>query len=264
MAAPRRRDTEPPPPRVTASRGGDIVSGRVPERTADPAGLPKLPPSEVNPYRHPFVYLWHPGKWEFLVTKGNPDGEWLPHLTQFYLMPGANRVREKGALNVARPAWTAQGFREIAKHHGPNGDYVRVFDVVMTGKGVIAKINLSAWDHLVMNGEATERVFDKAGHRQWIRDLLAAHVIDPPPRYVAKRLVRQKQARIERLMGLPNNDAVKTRIEKEHRILEKMAASFNKAFGYNPLEDGAEDEMFRQELARTGVGDQSAEEAVDP
>ena len=263
MAAPRKRTQEtPPPPTIIASRGGDIVQGRMPARRADPSSLPKLPPSEVNPYRTSFLYLHHPNKWSFLVTKANPAGEWLPTLQARYIVPGASRVRTGGALSLARSAWTAEGFKEIPRHMGPNGDYVREHDVVINGKGTIATISLSAWDHLVLNGQDTERRFDSKGHREWVRSLVKTHIIEPPPRYVAIRLVRQKQARIERLSMLPaDNPVTQDRIKKEQERLKLMAASFAESFGYNPLEEGAEDESFGAEIA-AGMPSQDGEEAV--
>lgn len=263
MAVPSRGNrATPPPPTVTPSRGGDIVQGRIPERRADPSALPKLPPAEVNSYRYPFSYWHHPNKWQFIVTKSKPDGEWIPSLTAFPMMPGANRVRTGGGMNVATPALTAQGFKPIPKHHGPGGDYNREHDVVVSGKGVIARINLPAWDYLVINGEQTERKHDAKGFRDWVRGLVAQRVIDPPPQYVAKRMVRQKQARIERLSGLPSdNVVVKERIARENEILKKMAASFAAQFGFNPLVDGDEDEAFARDVVGSGtLPDQSGEE----
>lgn len=264
MAVRTQKPAAPPPPRVIASRGGDIVQGRVPARRADPSSLPKLAPSEVNPYRTTFSYLWHPNKWQFIVTKAKPKGEWIPSLQTRYHVPGASRVRTGGALNLARAAWTAEGFREIAKHHGPGGDYVREFDVVINGKGIITTISLSVWDHLIVNGEVTERKFDNVGFRAWVRDLVASHVIEPPPRYVAIRLVKQKQARIERLMGLPADNAVtRERIAKEQERLKLMAESFAEQFGFNPLDEGAEDEFFGSEVQGSGsMPDQGGEEVI--
>lgn len=265
MAVPSRsKSTAPPPPTVTPSRGGDIIQGRIPERRADPTSLPKLPPHEVNSYRYPFSYWHNPNKWQFLVTKSKPDGEWLPSLTAFPAMPGANRVRTGGGMNIATPALTAQGFKPVPKHLGPGGDYNREHDVVITGKGVIARINLSAWDYLVVNGDATERKFDHKNYRDWLRTLMAQHVIDAPPQYVAIRMVRQKQARIERLSGLPSdNVVVKERIAKENETLKKMAASFAAQFGFNPLVEGDEFEAFARDVAGNGaLPDQAGEEAV--
>lgn len=255
----KSRQEAPPPNPVR----GDLVSGRAPSHRADPNALPRLPVSEVRPYAHPFLYQHHPGNWEFVVTKKAPEGEWLPSLKPFRLMPGANRVRTGGAMNLAQSWLKSCRFLEIPRHHGPGGDYVREFDVLMTPKGVITSVHFSAWDHLRVNDGATERVFDFVGYRAWLRMLLATHVVPPPKVHVLRRTIQIKEQRIDRLSRLPaDNPVTLDRIKREGRLLDLMRGSFCKQFGYNPSDLEAGYEQFASELAGADMPNQDDESPV--
>lgn len=270
MAVPTKRSTQngggqTPPPRVAHTSMGDFVQGRVPDSVADASSLPKFEASEVLPYSATFTMWSHPNKWEFLVTKKKPDGEWLPTLTEFRIMPGANRVRTGGAMNLARTSMIDWEFSEIPTHHGPNGNYVREYSVVVKPKGVIKKIYLSAWDHIQVMGKDAVKVFDHAGYRDWKRKLVVGGVIAPPRHYVLARMVKQKQARIQRLgESAKDNAASRERIAKEVERMAIMCRSFAEQFGYDPIDPESAIEAFGREMAQQAgeIPDQSGEESV--
>lgn len=256
-------NSPPPPPVVSATAGGQVHHGRIPDRRADPSSLPQFERADVLPYTTTFVLLWHSNKWEFLRSKARPDGEWLPTLNAFRIMPGANRVREGGAMGLANTVNAAAGFHQIPLSEGPDGNYVRVFDVVMKPKGTIKQVYRTAWEVVLRNGDECMIQTDLVRYRAWLRDLVARRVIEPPPRYVALRYVRKKQARIERYLTLPaDNEVAKERIRKERELLALMAKAFHAQFGFDPLEEGAEDAHFGKELRDAQMGDQSSEEAI--
>lgn len=272
MAVPTKRTsssngggTSVPPPRVASTYMGDFIQGRVPDAVADASSLPKFEASEVLPYAATFTFWSHPNKWEFLVTKARPQGEWLPSLTEFRIMPGANRVRTGGAMNLARTSMIDWEFAEIPGHHGPGGNYVREYSVVVKPKGVIKRIYLSAWDHIQVLGKDAVKVFDHAGFRDWKRKLMAAGVIAPPRHYVLARMVRQKQARIQRLgESAKDNEASRTRIAKEVERMSIMCKSFADQFGYDPIDPESAIEAFGREMAEASgaLPDQSGEESL--
>lgn len=259
---------EPAPgPRVT--RSGDIVSGRKPQSQVDVANLPKLSPDDIDPYRFPFIFQRHPNKWGFIgPTKRHPEGEWLPHLHRFALMPGANRVGEGGDMGLASLWLATQRFVSIPRMRGPDGDYVRDFDVVAGSTGRIRKVYYSAWDHIQINDGDARRVFDMVGYRNWLRALVADGTIPTPRLHVVQRLCQVKGNRIERLLRLPSDTPANVeRVARERAMLSLMKASFAAQFGYDPTDIDAMNEALFADLGGGTSGDmpsQEDEEPIDP
>ena len=264
-----QRPSEPmPPPRETAS--GSVLSGRRPQSQFDAAGLPKLPADEIHPYEAPFVFTAHPRKYGFVRTKVHPDGEWLPTLTPFRLVPGANKVgggkdRVTDA-SIANTWLAACGFVVIARNLGPDGDYVREFDVVVGGRGQVRRIYLSAWDHLVLSdAELAEKKFDMVAYRRWLRSLLAQGIVRAPSLAVISRNVAAKNNRIERLSRLPENvPANRKKIAEEQAILALMKGSFASQFGYDPADIEAGYEHFASQLGTADIEDAEDEAELPP
>lgn len=264
-SSPHQISREPmPAPRATAH--GELIAGRRPQTRVDPSSLPRLNPGEIDPYRHPFVFVAHPNKWEFLVTKRAPQGEWLPQLNPFALMPGANRVGEGGDMGLAA-LWLSQNrFVQVARALGPDGDYVREFDVVAGPTGKIRRVYYSVWDHLQVSDGIASRIFNMVGYRQWLRQLVTNGHIRRPSLAVIGRLVKVKGERIARKLKLPSTaPGIAAEIERERAVLALMKASFAEQFGYDPTDIEASHEAIFEALGGEGiVPDQSDEEPVAP
>ncbi|GDX83795.1 hypothetical protein LBMAG42_56060 [Deltaproteobacteria bacterium] len=267
MAIDPHQLTREPTPGPKVTRSGDIVGGRKPQSQVDVANLPRLSPDEIDPYRFPFIFQRHPNKWSFIVTKAHPEGEWLPHLHRFALMPGANRVGEGGDMGLAALWLSSQRFVSIPRMRGPDNDYVREFDIVAGSTGKIRRVFYSAWDHVRINDGNAQRVFDMVGYRNWLRALVADGTIPTPRLHVIQRLCQIKGNRIERLLRLPSDTPANVeRVARERATLQLMKASFAKQFGYDPVDIEAGHEALFQDLGgeSSDMPPQDGEEPIEP
>lgn len=280
MAGPTKAAADTPKPSPTLGQAAAIYGGAVVGEEVDyqvnPGTIPTFDKGDVASRVFPFFYTHHPKSWEFVRTKGNPAGEFLPRLKQFALMPGANRVRG-GYRGRNRPthidanlalAWlNGAGVKVIQANQGPGGrSYLRKIQVMTLPNKRIVYAHFTCWDIIVLRDGVTRWEFDVVGYRAWLRGLMRDRVIEPPDNSVLIEEIALHQHRLDRYAKFPaDNELIRRKIAKETEVFALLCAKYKVLYGVDPLDTDAMDEMRHRAVRGTVVDeipDQSGEEAL--
>ena len=133
----------------------------------------------------PFFLKWHPQRWEL------NGGELLPKLGRLAVEPGVNGVDKHGDPSLAFVSAEQRGWKILPWDVIADG-YVRVH------QGNFGAVHLTKWQQPRQIGNRCILKHDADGYRQFLREMLAAGIIDPPDPDLIDAMIEEKQGKLDR------------------------------------------------------------------
>jgi hypothetical protein len=189
-----------------------------------------------------FFLRHHPAAWE-VDQVGLKGPSFLPQVTRFWLLPGANGVRtiseHESPVEAYRTAmqeamnkgWVFLDPAEpVQAAHRPKGTpesgYLVAASCRQPGTNAPGTYHDEVWNRPMHSvpGERAQFQFDRASYNRWRAHLVASSLVAPPTERVIESLRRRYQAHVERIEVLSLPDEVRKRRVKDAKEIADMFA----------------------------------------
>lgn len=193
----------------------------------------------INP-NVPFFLRHHPSAWE-VASEGLKSPMFLPQITRFWLLPGANGVRTVGdgeapveAYRMAMQEAVAKGWvfldpsepidASMRPKGTPASGYLVAAECRQPGTNARGTYHDEVWNRPLSSvpGERAGFSFDRASYNRWRAHLVATGVIEPPAEQTMDALRRRYQAHVARIEVLPIPDDVRKRRVADAEAIAKL------------------------------------------
>lgn len=204
-----------------------------PQKVTDTVENPDILPEWRAPQ---FFYMHHTDSWEFI------DGEWLPRLKRWRLVPGVNGVQPgPNGYRVAKANYEADGWT-VLPHNCPviytdpeSGELIEDSGYLCSLRGRGGKVYTDVWHTpIVMGAGRTASVnwkdgFDREGFDLWRKMLMAKGFIGKPNPMVLSSLIEIQKRRTDRnaSKAVSGNPYAIAKFEDEKVKLAAMEASIS-------------------------------------